>query len=61
MNTFWYTYSANHGELSGTVNQRLRTTSTPHAYLLAVDFGTSGIDNRLQSFGIQYAGTGTVE
>jgi hypothetical protein len=29
--------------------------------LLVVDFGTSGIDDRLQSFGIQYGGTGAVE
>lgn len=38
-----------------------RGSSTSHAYLLVVDFGMSGIDNRLQSFGIQYGGTGGVE
>jgi hypothetical protein len=36
-------------------------SSTSQAYLLVVDFGTSGIDDRLQSLGIQYGGTGAVE
>jgi hypothetical protein len=35
--------------------------STSQIYLLVVDFGTSGIDDRLQSLGIQYGGTGAVE
>ena len=38
-----------------------RGSSTLQAYLLVVDFGTSGIDDRLQSLGIQYGGTGAVE
>lgn len=38
-----------------------RGSSTSQAYLFVVDFGASGIDDRLQSLGIQYGGTGTVE
>lgn len=38
-----------------------RELSTSPAYLPVMEFGTSGIDDRLQSLGIQYGGTGAVE
>ncbi len=39
----------------------MKGSSTAQAYLFVVDFGTSGIDDRLQNLGIRYGGTGTVE
>ncbi|KAI3105145.1 hypothetical protein CBS147333_7124 [Penicillium roqueforti] len=46
------------GGLLEELNERIEyVTSLP----LVMDFGTSGIDNRLQSLGIQYGGTGTME